>query len=103
MKILLFALVCLTLGGCANFAGTSQSVWSDGLWILPWLTGIGAVIFLVSAIIGSKSGTEQQIRGTGTVYSDENEPFWTSPRCWWFCGILALATIVIIIAVVSSR
>lgn len=48
MKLLLFVFsICLTLASCADFHDDpGKSVWSEGLWILPWATGLGAAACL---------------------------------------------------------
>jgi hypothetical protein len=41
----MFAIVLLT--GCANFHDEpGKSVWSEGMWIIPWITGIAGAIWL---------------------------------------------------------
>jgi hypothetical protein len=42
-----------------------------GLWIIPVITAVGAVIFWYQVIAGYNSGSKQQIPGRGTVYSDD--------------------------------
>lgn len=53
--IFAFLTACVfMLTSCTDFADTpGKSVWSEGLWILPWLTAIGAGIFGYQAYKGS--------------------------------------------------
>lgn len=96
MKLLLFAISCLFLASCAKFTGTDQSVWSEGMWIIPTLTFTGCVIFAVSAYRSAKSGSRQQLPGGGYTESNENVPWY---KLWqtWFAAALLFATIAIII------
>lgn len=48
-KVIFLLLLSVTiLSGCADFTDTpGKSVWSEGLWVLPWLTGIASLIYSV--------------------------------------------------------
>lgn len=42
-------MACLFLTSCADFADTpGKSVWSEGLWIIPWVSGLGSAWFSFS-------------------------------------------------------
>lgn len=99
-----FGLVSVLLTSCTDFADTpGKSVWSEGLWILPWLTAAGAVIFGYQAYKGSRSGSrtyDQQ--GNITNEDAGNMPIYTFGQFWFAVGF-TIATIFIIWNVVSNR
>ena len=103
--IFVFLIACtFLLVGCADFADTpGKSAWSEGLWILPWLTAAGAAIFGYQAYKGSKSGS-RIYDAQGRVTNDDagNMPIYTFGQFWFAVG-LTIATIFIIWNVVSNR
>jgi hypothetical protein len=101
LKALAVLVAAFIFTSCATFTGTSTSVWSDGLWIIPWLTGIGSLVFLGFAYRSSKSGSV--ISGpNGEEQSDENVPIYKIGTFWY--GITCLiATLLIIWNVVSNK
>ena len=93
----------LLLTGCTDFADTpGKSIWSEGLWILPWLTGIGSTIFFYVAYKGSKSGSNIIENGGVTDKEGGNVPIYQFGQFWFGVG-LAVATIFIIWNVLSNR
>lgn len=92
--LLLLAACCFLLPSCAHFRD-GQSVWAEGLWIIPWLTGLGSVFFFYLAYRSSKSNSE--IR-TWAYYKDNtgNVPIWGHGFFVFFVGLL-IATIAIIV------
>lgn len=80
---------------------TGTSVWGGGLWILPWLTGLGSLVFLGLAYRSSKSNSTKQTKN-GTIDNTGNVPI-TQLGLFWFGAALALATIIILIVVNSSK
>ena len=103
MRLLLFVFsICLSLVGCADFADTpGKSVWSEGLWILPWVTGLGSLYFFYTAYVASKSNST--IRNEKGVFDNTGNVAIYKIGRFWFGVALAIATIVIIIAVVGSK
>jgi len=43
-KVILFALTAMFLTSCGKFPD-GMSVWADGVFIFPWLTGLAAAFF----------------------------------------------------------
>lgn len=69
--ILLFPVIALL--SCSHFADErSVSVWSDGVWILPLLTTIGAIIFFYRTFRASKSNSDQQVWENGQPITKHN-------------------------------
>lgn len=104
MKKLTFLLLAaiVFLPGCADFKDTpGKSVWSEGLWILPWLTGLGALAFFIIAYLASKSGSTKQTE-RGITSSDKNVPIYKVGK-FWLGVALAVATLAIIISVINNR
>lgn len=97
------AVALFMLTGCTDFADTpGKSVWSEGLWILPWITGIGSGIFgwmtYKAATSGSYVIDEKGVRHD----SDENVPFYKIG--WFYFAVgLFIATVFIILNVISNR
>ncbi len=80
--------------------------WGGGLFLLPVITVIGAIIFFIQAYKASKSNSTTQV-GTGTsdsrvVDNTGNVPI-TKTGQFWFAVVLAIATIVIIIMVNADK
>lgn len=74
-----------------------------GLWIIPSLTLIGALIFLYQAYKASKSGSIVQPDSTKPAYeSDENVPIYKVPR-FYFAAALFIITVVIFLMMRSDR
>lgn len=94
MKRLLFFAFAATfiLTGCADFKDTpGMSVWSDGLWILPWATGLGAVASLYK--FGAAYLLFKEYKGKKKL----------SYGWLIFAGALIIATTVIIWKVIAER
>ena len=99
MRVLLFLLAAIIFTSCATFADDpTKSVWSEGLWILPWLTGLGSAFFFYQSYRAVKSGS---IKGW-KQNADEKFKFYKSGK-FWFGIILLAATIVIVLAVIGDR
>ncbi len=85
----------IALSSCADFHDEpGKSVWSEGLWLLPWLTALGAAASgykFVAAYLKykeyKKAGNKARI-GYGWLI---------------FTGALIVATVVIIWKVVAER
>lgn len=99
---LAFAILFLT--GCTDFHDApGVSVWSDGLWVLPWLTGLGCAFFAYKTYKSATSGSYSidQQTGVRTDY-DENVPFYKI-GWFYFAAGLFIATVFIILNVISNR
>lgn len=98
MKLLFVFFISLFLVSCGSH-------WSE-LWIIPCLTGGGALWFYYVAYRASKSGSKWQDKNApvGQQYkeSDENVPIYKIGQ-FWFGVILTIATIVITIAINSDK
>ena len=101
MKAITFALTCLTLASCSKFPD-GTSVWGGGLFILPWVTFLGAAWFGYKAYKAWQSGSKQQMPDHTTVYSTEKTPLYKIPYTY-YSAVCLIATIVIIIAVNASK
>jgi CRISPR/Cas system-associated protein Cas5 (RAMP superfamily) len=77
------------------------STFGGGLWLIPTITAIGAIVFGVFTYMSSKSGSTQQTK-KGIEYSDKNVPFYQNGY-FYFSLICLLATIVIIIWINSEK
>lgn len=92
MKRLLFFASVLFLTGCADFKDTpGKSVWSEGLWIIPVITALGALASLYkfgAAYLKFKDYEGKKKLNYGWLY---------------FAVALTVATIVIIWKVVAER
>lgn len=100
--VILF-LASIMLTGCADFADTpGKSVWSEGLWVLPWLTGLGSAIFGIKTYKAANSGSFVRDFNGVVHNSDENVPFYKIGWFYFSVGFL-IATIYIIKSVVSNR
>lgn len=101
-KFFAAALVVLLFASCAHYPDDpTQSVWSKGLWILPWLTGLGSIPFFYFAYQASKSNSttntnKGKIDNTGNVSIFKTGQF-------WFGVVLVIATIVIIAVVNGNK
>jgi len=104
MKKLLFAFFALALiymtAGCVNFTGTQESIWGDGLWIIPTLTGAGAAIFGYKAWKDSHGPFYNE---DGTLITDKTRVPLYKIGFFYFFIALVIATILIITNIVSER
>lgn len=109
--IFAFIIACtFMLVGCTDFADTpGKSVWSEGVWILPWLTGLGSAWFGYVTYRAATSGSIVKVpdpeRGPGAtkeVESDKNVPFWEIGQFYFSVGLF-IATVFIIWNVLSNR
>lgn len=111
----LYASLCgmaLFLTGCADFKDTpGKSVWSEGLWALPWLTGIASAVFFFIAYKGSKSGSYVKVPDPDRpgvpgafieVPDDKNVPIYEFGQFWFGVGLF-IATVFIIWNVISNK
>jgi hypothetical protein len=106
MKFLSIILMCLTLASCSSYPD-GTSVWGGGLFILPILTALGSGLCFWKAYKSSTSNSrteEETGLGKPQIIHDNtgNVPIYTL-GWFWFGVILAVATIVIIIAVNSDK
>ena len=98
MKSIIFLLIASVtmLTGCGKFHGTNQSIWSEGMWIIPWGLGLAAAFSLYRAWVASKQPSERQLPGGGYKYYREGIPFWKTTPFKFFIGfILALIGVII--------
>jgi hypothetical protein len=98
----LFAPFILFLLSCGKFHDTGTSVWSEGLWILPWLTGLGAAFFGYKTYKAATSGSIITHADGTTEESDENVPFYKTGWFYFAAGLL-VATIAIILSVNGDK
>lgn len=101
---MLLAATLFLFTGCTDFADTpGKSVWSEGLWLLPWITGLGSAFFFYIAYKSSKSGSNR-IDASGKITNEEagNVPIYEIGQFWFGVG-LAIATIFIIWNTISNR
>jgi hypothetical protein len=106
------AFAIVFLASCTDFTDTpGKSVWSEGLWILPWLTGIGSAIFFYQAYKGSKSGSIVKVPdperpnvpgATIDQESDQNVPIYKFGQ-FYFGVVLLIVTVFIIWNTISNR
>ena len=107
LNVLSIVLVALfVLSGCAKFED-GTSVWADNLWIVPSLTAIGSLIFLIVAYLGSKSNSTTTIYpkdGGQPIVTDNtgNVPIYKFGQ-FYFAVALAVATIIIILMVTIGK
>lgn len=76
------------------------SAFGGGLWIIPLLVIIGIVIWIISGIRSSKSGSQIQDLEKGTQYSKQNVPF---IKTWQFKFAIGLLVIMAGIIYVMYR
>lgn len=88
-------LIALGLSSCGNFHGTNQSIWSEGMWLVPLLLFLASALFFVFAFKAHESGSKQQGRYGGHFYN-EKTPYWKIPQ-FWFSVAFALIGIGVII------
>jgi hypothetical protein len=98
------AIAMFVLTGCTDFADTpGKSVWSEGTWILPWVTGIGSAIFGYITYKAATSGSYSidPVTGVRTDF-DENVPFYKIGQFYFSVGLF-IATVFIIWNTISNR
>jgi hypothetical protein len=91
IQLFLFAMLCLTLASCGE-------QWGGGLFIVPLLTTIGALIFGYKAFISSKSGSTQQ-----TPYGAKEGGNVINKGYAIFFVICVVATIIIVAMINSDK
>jgi len=101
-------LVAFLLPSCVDFHNSKISVWAGGVWLIPCLTGIPALILWIDAIIASRSGsTHQDLSPTSPTFGqnvpDKGNVSITKVWPFKYAVGLTLATIAIIIIQVASR
>jgi hypothetical protein len=85
IQFFLVAVICLTLASCG-------AQWDGGLWIVPALTGLGALIFGYKTIVSSTSGSVK----TNQYGSKDYKGNVVNKGYLIFTLVLTVATIVII-------
>lgn len=90
----LFAIMMFTLTSCGEHSD-GTSVWGDYLWILPVITGFGALFFAYKAWLASRSGSTKQLPDGTIDKNSGNIDFIKQPYAK-YAGILVLVTLVII-------
>lgn len=78
------------------------SAFGGGLFVIPLLFLLGIIVFTISGIRSSKSGSKQQVQGGKTIYSDKNIP-WVKTWQAKFVGILVLALIAVIVWMINEK
>ena len=94
--------LALFLTGCGQFADGGGSVWQGGLWIIPTVTGLGALWFWYVTIRAQKSGSYKIVDGKITKEDGGKMKLWEIGQFWFAVG-LTIATIAIIIMVNSDK
>lgn len=93
--IFLLALILISVG-CTNFSDVpGKSVWSEGLWMIPWITALGSLWFFYSAY---KQGKEKAIQFGQT----ENVPAYQFGQFYFGVGLF-LTTIIIIWMTINNK
>ena len=101
--ILAVAFLSVGFASCTDFADTpGKSVWSEGLWIIPTVTALGAAWFWYVSIKAHQSGSYKIIEGRLTKEDGGKMPIWEIGQFWFAVG-LTIATIFVIWNVVSNR
>lgn len=104
MKVLFYLSVVLFLSSCAKFAGTDIGVFSEGLWVIPTLTAVGAGIFWWLTYREWKEGGTGGWVGFPGKWVEDNTRFPFYKASFFIYGVvLTLATIGIIIGINGSR
>lgn len=88
IKSLLLVISASFFTGCSKFAGTDQSVWAEGLWLIPWIliAGIGVCAYQVWK--GKKAQPNVDL---------------TTMGFFWWGLVLFVALLVVIISVNVNR
>jgi len=60
--VIIFALCAIVLMSCGKFQGTNQSIWSEGMWIIPLVLFLFGSFFMWKAYKASKSGSNINIK-----------------------------------------
>lgn len=100
LSVLMIVIASILLTGCAQFSDGS-SVWQDFMWVIPTMTGIGAVIFGVLAYKSSKSNSKWN-PNLGRTGDAGNVPIYKLGY-FVFSMILVVATIIIIFMVTGDK
>lgn len=101
-KVILFALTAMFLTSCGKFSD-GTSVWADGLFIIPILTGLGSVWFGYKAWVAHNSGSWViGPNGERTNKEGGKIPFTKIGWTWFSLGLL-VATIVIVLMVNGDK
>jgi hypothetical protein len=103
MKSFIFLLVAsMFLMSCGHF-NDGTSIWGAGLWLVPWLTGIAAVICFAAAVVsGNSNSTTQTPGGRPTKDNTGNVGATKTPFFWWGV-VLIIATVIVIIMVNADK
>jgi hypothetical protein len=79
----------------------NSPMYHQGGWIIPWITGIGAIICFAIAFLASRSNSTTEI--DGRVYDNTgNVPIYKIPF-FWFGVVLTIATILINISYAADK
>jgi len=100
MKQLFVLFSLVSLASCSTFAD-GTSVWGGGLFIIPWLTGLGSLFFFYKAYAASQSNSTTTTKD-GRVDNTGNVPIYQI-GWFWFGVVLAVVTIAVVIGVNGSR
>ena len=96
-KVILFALVSIFLMSCGHFS-TGESVWSEGLWIIPIGLFLASGWSFYRAYKSHKSGSNP-VDASGKILTDQDAgiiPIYKIPSFWYGVALLAFAIIAII-------
>lgn len=105
-KVIAFILSAICLTSCANFHGTDTSIWADGVWMIPWSTGILSVFSWVQLYRSWKSGSKRQDQTPGSPTRGQWIPVPGKTASKWFLFLsiaLPIVTIVVIIVQYGER
>lgn len=97
MKKVFVFLFALVFCSCNNFAGTDQSVFSEGLWIIPTIIFLAAAFFGTKAYQAYNSGSVKYDPVTKT-YSESSDkvPFLKIGYTKWAIALLVIGILVMI-------
>lgn len=102
MKSFIYLLLSILLFSCGKFSDGGGSVWQQGLWVVPWLTGLGGTWFMYLAYKASKSNSTTQTKDGRIIDNTGNVPIYKLGKFYFACA-LYLATIIIVIMVNADK
>jgi hypothetical protein len=107
IKVFLMLLLTVAMCSCAHFHDEpTKSVWSSGLWILPWVVGLAALVCFAIAYFSSKSNSDQQVDlGTPNAHTEDNTGNVPIYKISFFWGgvFLTIVDVAIIVGVNLSK
>jgi hypothetical protein len=101
LKLFSAGLLVLLFASCSHYVDDpNKSVWSEWLWVIPWLTGLGAIVFFILAYRSVKNSSIDN--KTGNINYSNKFSFSKTGFFWFGVGLL-IATIWIIWDVNRNR